>query len=97
MSLKNEVGPLVCEMPSMPADFPGGALVYLFVFKESNNKKRNRSGFSTDPVGSHRNPWGYVFLGDVDRSLDKSESWGLFEEEEKDCQVAQAYSVISLD
>lgn len=38
-----------------------------------------------------------MFLGDVDRSLDKSESWGLFEEEEKGCQVAQAYSVISLD
>lgn len=33
-----------------------------------------------------------MFLGDVDHSLDnaKSESWGLFEEEEKGCQVAQA-------
>lgn len=38
-----------------------------------------------------------MFLGDIERSLDKSESWGLFEEEEKGCQVAQAYSVISLD
>lgn len=65
--------------------FQGEPWCILLFFKESNKSKRNRSGFSTDPVCSHRNPYGYMFLGDVDCSLDKSESWGLFEEEEKGC------------
>lgn len=29
---EHEVGPLVCEIPTMPTDFPGGTLVYPFGF-----------------------------------------------------------------